>query len=53
MTRQEMIHQILNSPTAKSRGVETIKEMIDRHGDDFLKAMYQSLCDSEEQLLFS
>lgn len=53
MNRQEMIKQILNSPTTKAKGVEMVKEMIDRHGDDFLIAMYQSLCDTEEQLLFS
>lgn len=53
MNRTEMIAQVLNSPIAKAHGVEMVKEMIDRHGDDFLKAMYQSLCDSEEQLLFS
>ncbi|EEI25455.1 hypothetical protein [Lentilactobacillus hilgardii] len=53
MNRQEMIKQILNSPIAKAKGVEMVKEMIDRHGDDLLIAMYQSLCDTEEQLLFS
>lgn len=53
INRAEMIEQVLNSPIAKAHGVEMVKEMIDRHGDDFLKAMYQSLCDSEEQLLFS
>lgn len=53
MTRVEMIQQILNSPFAKAQGVQMVKEMINRHGDDFLKAMYQSLGDQEEALLFS
>lgn len=53
MTKQEMIEAILNSPIADSRGAEKVKAMIDRHGDDFLIAMYQALVDSEEHLMFS
>lgn len=53
MNRTEMIAQVLNSPIAKAHGVEMVKEMIDRHGDDFLKAMYQSIVSQEEALLFS
>jgi hypothetical protein len=53
VTRVEMIQQILNSPFAEAHGIEMVKEMINRHGDDFLKAMYQSLSDQEEALMFS
>ncbi len=53
MTKEEKIQAILNSPIAQSRGVERVKQMIDRHGDDFLSALYQSLVEEEEQLMFS
>lgn len=53
MSTEQMREQILNSPTVQSRGVAVIKQMLDRHDDDFIKAMYQALVEQEEEVMFS
>lgn len=53
MSTEQMREQILNSPTAQNRGVVAIKQMLDRHDNDFIKAMYQALVEREEELMFS
>lgn len=45
---KEMKQEILNSPMAETRGVERIKQMLERHDETFVKHMYQSLVDDED-----
>lgn len=39
--------EILNSPMAEARGVERIRQMLERHDATFIKKMYELMVDDE------
>lgn len=43
-----MKQEILNSPMAEVRGIEKIKQMLERHDESFIKNMYQLMVEDEE-----
>lgn len=47
MSIDRMKQDILNSPMAEARGVERIKQMLERHDATFIKKMYELMVDDE------
>ncbi|WP_158069011.1 hypothetical protein [Latilactobacillus sakei] len=48
MSVEKMKQDILNSPMAEVRGVERIKQMLERHDELFVKRLYQLMVEDEE-----
>lgn len=47
MSIDRMKQDILNSPMAEARGVERIKQMLERHDATFIEKMYELMVDDE------
>lgn len=48
MTRQQMIDDIMTSPLAESHDRQGLLRMLNRHDDEFVKAVWLSLNSQEE-----
>ncbi|XEO93388.1 hypothetical protein ACBP45_07225 [Latilactobacillus sakei] len=48
MSIDKMKQDILNSPMAEVRGIERIKQMLERHDELFIKRLYQLMVEDEE-----